>query len=414
MTVRIDHDLDPFALGARSGLLWARHGRILAGVGEYARIPLGRPQGFEAAMAALAGLTGRDEVGRPGSGPVAFAALPFDPDAHGELIVPRLVVGASTSGHRWITEIVEVPDDDREPVSTPTDQLVAQAMAVGAHPRSGLQPTRLVLESTLPPEYWRDEIVGHARQAIRDGRLDKAVLARELTVSADTAFDPSVIMARLARTFPQANLFLIDGFFAASPETLVARLDDMVRAHPLAGTLPRSNDPDQDRRLAAELVASTKNQWEHRIVIDWLLDNLLPFCSYVDAEPEPSIVSLANVHHLGTKVEGRLSSPPASVLELVAALHPTPAVGGDPQKDALSLIAELEQADRGCYAGPAGWVDAHGNGEFAVSVRSAQFEAADRVRLFAGVGVVADSDLEAELEETRAKFQAILGALIRP
>lgn len=365
-------------------------------------------------MAAMEGLIGTDEVARPGSGPVAFASLPFDPDAPGELIVPRLVVGADPSGQRWITEIVEHPDQGSDRSGTPVDELVQRALAVDDDDRSGRQPTRLTLESSLAPENWRDEIVGRARQAIRSGRLDKAVLARELTVSADTAFDPTVVMARLARTFPHANLFLIDGFFGASPETLIARLDDMVRAHPLAGTLPRNNDPDQDRKLAAELMASTKNQWEHRIVIEWLLDNLLPFCSYVDAEPEPSIVSLANVHHLGTKVEGRLSSPPASALELVAALHPTPAVGGDPQKDALTLIAELEQAERGRYAGPSGWVDANGNGEFAVSVRSAQFEDPYRVRLFAGVGVVAESDLDAELEETRAKFQAILGALIQP
>jgi menaquinone-specific isochorismate synthase len=207
---------------------------------------------------------------------------------------------------------------------------------------------------------------------------------------------------------------MVDGFFGASPELLVGRRSDVVYAHPLAGTLPRSTDPDRDRALALELLSSDKNRWEHKITIDWLLDNLLPFCSYVDAEPQPSIVSLANVHHLGTKVEGRLSSPSASVLELIDALHPTPAVGGDPQKAAIDLIAEIERADRARYAGPTGWVDGAGNGEFAVSVRSAQFERPDRVRLFAGVGVVADSELQAELDETRAKFQAILGALIQP
>ena len=161
------------------------------------------------------------------------------------------------------------------------------------------------------------------------------------------------------------------------------------------------------------MLSSEKDRWEHRITIDWLLEELLPFCSYVDAEPEPSIVTMANVHHLGTLVEGRLSSPAAPVLELVAALHPTPAVGGQPAKAALALIDELEQAERGRYAGPTGWVDGNGNGQFAVAIRSAQLNGTE-TRLFAGVGVVADSDPTAELAETRAKFRAMLGALIVP
>jgi menaquinone-specific isochorismate synthase len=168
-----------------------------------------------------------------------------------------------------------------------------------------------------------------------------------------------------------------------------------------------------DQRQTAALLASEKDRWEHRITIDWLLDTLLPFCSYVDAEPEPTILTLANVHHLGTRVEGRLSSPAAPVLELVAALHPPPAVGGSPQKDALALIAELERAERGRYAGPVGWVDSEGNGEFAVAVRTATMDG-NEVRFFAGVGVVGDSDPAAELEETRAKFKAMLGALVVP
>ncbi len=186
-----------------------------------------------------------------------------------------------------------------------------------------------------------------------------------------------------------------------------------MRAHPLAGTAPRSSDPEADARLAAGLLASDKNRWEHRITIDWLLDTLLAYCSYVDAEPEPSIVTLANVHHLGTRVEGRLSSPAASVLELVSALHPTPAVGGDPQGRALELIAELEGLERGRYAGPAGWVDGAGNGAFAVALRSAEVSGRE-ARFCAGVGVVADSDPAAELAETRSKFQAMLSALVRP
>ena len=417
-TVRVDHlpqdfraDIDPRTVGARSGLFWSGQGRVLAGVGELCRIPLKRRGGFVDAQTQLSALTGYDEVARPGSGPVAFAALDFDPSTDGELIVPEFVVSTSPDGQQWITTY--------NVDSTTGDTAEALIQRLLAHPgvkqqAAGPEPTALHLRSTLRPEVWRDEIVGRGRALIRDGELDKCVLARELTVTADAPFDPTVILARLTRTFPTANIFFVDGFFGASPELLIGRRSDVVHAHPLAGTAPRSTNPDNDRALALELMSSDKNRWEHQITIDWLLDNLLPFCSYVDAEPQPSIVSLANVHHLGTKVEGRLSSPSASVLELIDALHPTPAVGGDPQKAAIDLIAEIERSDRGRYAGPTGWVDGNGNGEFAVAIRSAQFERPDAVRLFAGVGVVAGSDLQAELDETRSKFQAILGALIQP
>lgn len=420
-TIRIDHlpaeircDLDPFRVGIRTGLLWKGNGRMLAGIGELQRMMIERPGGFAEAQRRLAGDPAAGAAGEagdePGTGPVAFAALDFDPSSDGELIVPEFVLCRTPSGGMWLTAV----GDTTAAVSVGDSAMITAALARLPGVEPGGEPSSMTLLSKLPPELWRDDIVGRARDLIRSGELDKCVLARELEVTADAPFDPAVVMARLDQTFPTANLFLVDGFFGASPELLVARLGDVVRAHPLAGTLPRSTDPDRDRTLAAELLASDKNRWEHRITIDWLLDTLLPFCSYVDAEPEPSIVSLANVHHLGTRVEGRLSSPAASVLELIDALHPTPAVGGDPQKAALDLIADIEQADRGRYAGPTGWVDGRGNGEFAVSVRSAQFVEPDRVRLFAGVGVVADSDPQAELDETRAKFKAVLGALVQP
>ena len=144
-----------------------------------------------------------------------------------------------------------------------------------------------------------------------------------------------------------------------------------------------------------------------------LHDVLLPYCSYLDEEAEPSIVAVANVQHLATTVEGRLSSPPASALELASVLHPTPAVGGDPKDVALEVIRTLEQLDRGRYAGPVGWTDAEGNGRWAVGIRSAELDGTT-ARVFAGNGIVADSDPATELAETRAKLQALLGAILRP
>ncbi len=402
----------------------------MAGIGRVAEIPIDRPGGHAAAAAALARLapaTGGPEAddrapagGPAADGAVAFAALPFDPDRPGQLVVPRVVVGSDRAGRRWLTAIGTDPESELDAIQSELDALTTEGSDRGSDPGFDTaradapgDPCRFDLRSPLTPEFWRDEVVGRSRDRIADGLLDKAVLARELILETDRPIRADLVIDRLNGAFPQAILFLVDGFVGASPELLISRRGDVVRAHPLAGTAARATDPALDQRRTAELLGSTKDRWEHRITIDWLLDNLLPFCSYVDAEPEPSIVTMANVHHLGTMVEGRLSNPAAPVLELVAALHPTPAVGGSPQKDALALIAELEGAERGRYAGPVGWVDAAGNGEFAVGIRSAELDDAG-ARFFAGVGVVADSDPVAELAETRAKFRAMLGALIVP
>ncbi len=403
---RFSNDLDPVAIGARTGLLYAHGDFALAGIGERCRIPVVRPGGGADAQRALAAMAGEDLVGVSGSGPVAFGAFPFDRTTPGELIVPRIVLGRGPEGRRWITTPAGLSD---EAARAEIDEVVAEA----DRGSSGPQAQSMTLTSSMAPEAWRDDVVGRAVERIRDGEVEKVVMARELRFTADRPIDVPAVLDRLRQSFRSAILFSIDGFLGASPELLVGRSDDIVRAHPLAGTAPRSSDPEADARLAAGLLASDKNRWEHRITIDWLLDTLLTYCSYVDAEPEPSIVTLANVHHLGTRVEGRLSSPAASVLELVSALHPTPAVGGNPQGRALELIAELEGLERGRYAGPAGWVDAAGNGAFAVALRSAEVRGAE-ARFCAGVGVVADSDPAAELAETRSKFQAMLSALVRP
>ncbi len=399
---RLDRDLDPLALGIATGLLWSRSGLVIGGVGEAARIAVDRPDNGSAAQHQLRALLGNDELERPASGVVALGALPFDPSEPGELVVPRVTVVRDAQRRRWM-----IVDDD---VSTAeAHDLIDDALA----PQSMPQATKWEVESPIAPEAWRDDIVATVRDRIAGGEFRKVVLARELLVTADQPIDTAAVLRRLYQSFATAAVFAVDGFLGASPELLVGRVDDVVHAHPLAGTAPRSADPAEDGRLSAGLAASAKNRIEHGITIDWLLDNLLPYCSYVDAEPEPSIVTLANLHHLGTRVEGRLSAPAASILDLVGALHPTPALGGDPQDGALAIIDTIEPGDRGRYGGPVGWVDASGNGEFAVGIRSGTFDGAT-ASVWAGVGVVGDSDPEAELAETRTKFQAMFGALLRP
>ena len=258
-------------------------------------------------------------------------------------------------------------------------------------------------------------IVDGATQAIRAGALDKVVLARELEVTTPDTFSVAEIVEDLANRFPEAMLFSVDGFIGVSPELLVARNDRALTSHPLAGTLPRHADHTKsDIAVATKtLLDSSKDRHEHGITIQWLLEELLPFCSYVDAEPQPSVMSLANVYHLGTLVAGVLIDPPVSVLELVNAVHPTPAVGGSPQSHAIEMISEVEGFDRKRYAGPTGWLDTNGDGAFAVAVRSVEI-ADGHATVWAGVGVVDESDPGAELAETQAKFQAILPTLLKP
>jgi isochorismate synthase len=253
-----------------------------------------------------------------------------------------------------------------------------------------------------------------ARDAVRDGRLTKAVIAREVSVTSPEPIDVHAVLLRLKATFGSSFRYSVDGFIGASPELLVAVQGSTVRSRPLAGTTPRTGDPDTDRRAADELLASEKNQIEHRVVIDMIHDTLLPWCSYLDWQPEPSIVSVANVQHLSTELEGHLSDPRPNVLELVAALSPTPALGGFPKAEALALIAEAEGFLRGNYGGAVGWVDAAGDGTWAVAIRCAELSADRRTaRLVAGGGIVAESDPLSELAETQAKLQAMLSAIVR-
>jgi menaquinone-specific isochorismate synthase len=388
-TRRLDRDVDLLAVAGRSGVLFEQSGSGFAGRGEAIRI--GSRHDVDDALASIAV---DDEVGAPGTGPVAFGALPFQGDT--SFVVPAIVVGKTDDGTRWMTTVGE---SESEP------PVLADDVAPGA-------PSEFSVRAARPPAEWCDA-VARAVAAMQRGEYDKVVLAREIHVDADEPIDVVEVLRRLRASYPSAFVFSIDGFVGASPELLVSRTGDVVRSQPMAGTTARTGDPATDQRLAASLLASAKDRAEHQITIDTVLDAVLPFCSYVDSEPEPSIVTLANVQHLASLVEGRLSSPPASVLALVEALHPTPAVCGHPRAEALQAIAALEGFDRGRYAGTVGWVDRHGNGRFAVSIRCAQIEGA-HARLVAGNGIVADSDPVTELAETRAKLNALLSALVRP
>jgi len=381
-----DLDLNDIARG--DGHLFVRDGVGVAGRGVAARVPLADVPAF------LADIEHVDDVG--GVQPLAMGAVPFERGTACELVVPAITVGKAADGRRWITTI-----DDAD------DTLLAEA-----------RPAPRAQEFTVRPRTDIDrylQAVTAARDAVRRGDLTKAVIAREVEVSSTEPIDVHAVLLRLKATFGRSYRYSFDGFIGASPELLVAVHGNEVRSHPLAGTTPRTGDPDTDRRAAAELLASEKNQIEHRVVIDMIHDTLLPWCSYLDWEPEPSIVTVANVQHLGTAMEGHLSDPRPNVLDLVEALLPTPALGGFPRAEALELIAREESFTRGRYGGAVGWVDAAGDGVWAVAIRCAELSADRRTaRLVAGGGIVADSEPLAELAETQAKLQAMLSAIVRP
>ena len=198
--------------------------------------------------------------------------------------------------------------------------------------------------------------------------------------------------------------------FGASPELLVSRTDRNVVSHPLAGSFPRSNDPAEDQRRAEALQGSAKDRHEHALVVEAIADVLTDYCSELAVPPVPELVPTGTMWHLGTRITGRLADPGITALDLAVALHPTPAVCGVPPDRARAAIAELEGFQRGFYAGAVGWCDAAGDGTWVVAIRCAELSA-QGLRLYAGAGIVAGSDPDAELAETEAKFGTMLVVL---
>ena len=391
---------DPADLLARlpypSALAWVRHGEGIVGWGEAARItvPGGDEDRFRWAGRWLRELFGStdidDPVGTPGSGPVAFGSFGFDPKSgDSELIVPQAVLGRR-DGRAWFTTI----GDGADPLSL-------------IHPR--IPPGGLTWsDGTLTASGWT-RAVAAAVERIREGRLGKVVLARDLYALADRPIDTRVLLRRLADRFPGCYTFACAGLVGATPELLVRRTGDQIDSLVLAGTTARGTDLADDEAQGRALFRSAKDREEHSYAVEMVRDALAPLCAELTVPGEPELLTLSNVLHLASPVHGRLHGE-QSVLDVVAALHPTPAVGGTPTDVAMDLIRELEVMDRGRYAGPVGWIDARGDGEWGIALRCAEI-AGPRARLFAGCGIVADSDPQAELAEAQTKFRAMQYAL---
>jgi menaquinone-specific isochorismate synthase len=375
---------------------WIQHGDGLAGWGEAARLTL--PAGvdrFAAGEKWLAELfeaaSVTDEIVVPGTGPVAFGSFTFDPASDGSvLIVPSVVVGRR-AGIAWRTTIT---------AGGPEPQARATA-------RQSPSELRWSDGSLTAPEW--EQAVAAAVGRIRAGELRKVVLARDLRAQCSGDIDVRVLLGRLAARFPGCYTFACAGLVGATPELLIRRDGTQVSSLVLAGTMARGGNEADDAALAAALLSSAKNAEEHRYSVESVQGLLAPLCAELTVDDAPFLLQMADYQHLATLVTGVLDRD-ASALTLAASLHPTAAICGTPADAALELIRELEGMDRGRYSGPVGWVDARGNGEWGIALRCGEIDG-NRVRLFAGNGIVAGSQPAEELAETETKFRPMRTAL---
>ncbi len=377
-----------------------RKGEGFVALGEAARFETDSPDAADVWWAEVAQNIDHDSElpGAYGTSPLAVGSFTFDPDHSEErsvLTVPEVVIG-KRGGQCWMTVIgdrsrsLDLPPPG-EPLEAP----------------QGLQ----LQQGSMSEGVWLD-IVAEVIRLIRSGEVDKVVLARDLLVHAEHPLDARWLVNRLLNRYPTCWTYLVDGMVGATPELLIRRQGGLATSRVLAGTV--SLDPRNTNSLvkAAELATSSKDVAEHEFAVESVARALEPYCSAMNVPEAPSVLPLPNVLHLATDITG-VTDPDSSSLALAAALHPSAAVCGTPTFAARDMISELESMDRGRYAGPVGWVDSSGDGEWAIALRGGQIkqDAPESIQLFAGCGLVTDSDPAAELAETQAKFLPMLQAL---
>jgi isochorismate synthase len=361
-----------------------------------------------------------------GAGPLLTGGMAFAEDGgsvpHWSSLPPALLVLADVSLARgaegsWLT-VSAMAGGDLPPEAV-RDHLAARLASLEAAAEATLPPldpsptTGTVVRGALPPAHY-ERAVAAAVERIRGGRVEKLVLAREVTVDAPAAHSAPALFGALRDVFEHCFVFCVGtpeaAFIGASPELLVRRDGGRAATVALAGSARRSADPAVDDHLGEQLLQSAKERSEHAIVARRIKRRLDPLAVWVEVAPEPVVIKVANIQHLATPIRAQLTES-RSVLELAGHLHPTPAVGTEPASpEAEAMIAELEELDRGWYAGPVGWMDASEDGEFCVALRSALLRDR-RAHLFAGAGIVADSDPASELAETEIKLGALLPLL---
>ncbi len=339
--------------------------------------------------------------------PIAVASIPFDDDEPAEAVIPSRAAIRRRAGVTWQ---VDVSRHDLPP-----------PVAGREHWSGRTLPHDAFEEIQLRPEPEPDEYAGSvadATERIQRSDLRKVVIARTMLVDAGRSLDVKQLLWRLRAVDPDCYVFAAPQTHAvrpaqlvgATPELLLRRNGRVVEATPLAGSSQRFGDARRDRASADSLFRSGKDREEHAVVVEDVERVLSAFCENLEHPHEPQLLGTANVWHLATPFRGKIHDPSVTSLDIVAALHPTPAVCGMPRDLAREALEELEPVRRGGYAGPVGWTDASGDGEWAIALRCAEITGST-ARLFAGAGVVADSVPEAEVDETERKFRALLDAL---
>lgn len=378
-------------------MVWLRRGDGMVASGELLRAEFDTITEAAAWWADLAASIEHESAfpGVAGVGPLALGSFVFDPANsayRSVMVVPRVIVGRR-DGRCWQTVVAEdrdFPEVDLSARTTPAAPSGALTWADGA----------------LTGDQWQS-VVGQAVSRMRAGELDKVVLARDVTVRAEEPIDPRWLVTRLAERYERCWTYAVDGLVGASPEMLVKREGGLVTSRVLAGTIPRTGDADE--ALGGALSRSSKDLGEHRYAVKSVAAALAPHCTGMNVPDAPFVLELPNVFHLATDVTA-VTGDEVSSLALAGALHPSAAVCGTPTPVARQVIAEIEGMDRERYAGPIGWVDLAGDGEWAIALRCGRVSG-EGVRLFAGCGIVPDSDPVAELAESNAKLVPMRQAL---
>jgi menaquinone-specific isochorismate synthase len=380
-------------------LAWVRGGDGLVGWGVFATKTVTGPHRFAEARAwwekQLENFVVTNSVHGSGTGPVLFTSFSFSPNDESILVIPNIVVG-SKKDKSWITWI----GSDQQPILNSSPDFVQNAQMQWSNQS----------ESESESE-WKEK-VSTAVGRIKDGTLAKVVLARDLTFRSEKDIDPRPILHKLASEYPTTWTYCVDGFVGATPELLLRLSRGMLTSRVLAGTISKTGDDSKDLALAASLARSSKDLAEHEYAVRSVAEAIEPFCTSINVPDSPFVLHLANVMHLATDVTGAIAETLAHVdaFTILEQLHPSAAVCGTPRPVAAELITEIEGMSRGRYAGPIGWIDAAGDGELGIALRGGEIKG-NIIRIFAGCGIVEESDPEIELAETKAKFAPMQSAL---
>jgi menaquinone-specific isochorismate synthase len=384
-------------LNTDSPLSWVRNGEGLVGWGVHATTTVSGKDRFEKARQwwhhQLETFAVANSVHGSGTGPVLFTSFSFDRNEESVLVIPKVIVGQK-GAQSWITWIGDTP----QPV-------------LPESPAQYSQGTFTFGDGSISTSAWKER-VAEAIKRVDSSQVDKVVLARDLVATSTTGIQTIPILKKLAAEYPSTWTFAVDGLVGATPELLLRLSRGMVTSRILAGTIPKTGNDEKDLALAASLARSSKDLEEHEYAVRSVADALEPFCSSTNVPESPFVLHLANVMHLATDVTGALIETKQRVdaFSLLQSLHPSAAVCGTPRNIAFDIITEVEGMNRGRYAGPVGWIDASGDGELGIALRSGQIT--DReIRIFAGCGIVAGSSPEKELEESNAKMIAMRSAL---